>query len=81
MKIKKNIQSLNIKNCKVLKIDYKKALNELKDKKFDIIFLDPPYDMDVIEVHGIRRNYLNQFLLRLADLGRKALQKFSRHSI
>ena len=24
--------------------DYKKALEELKDEKFDIIFLDPPYN-------------------------------------
>ena len=28
--------------------DYKNALNKLKDKKFDIIFLDPPYKLNLI---------------------------------
>ena len=30
-------------------MDYKKALEYLKDKKFDIIFLDPPYKTNYIE--------------------------------
>ena len=38
-------------NCKVLKLDYKKALSYFKDNniKLDIIFLDPPYETSHIE--------------------------------
>ena len=37
--INDNLSSLNIDNYQVLKLDYLKALEYLKDKKFDIIFL------------------------------------------
>ena len=44
-------------NCKVvgcdgvvLNLDYKLALEKLKTKKFDIIFLDPPYESDFAEI-------------------------------
>ena len=49
--IKKNINTINIENAKVLNLDYKKALLYLKDNnnKFNIIFLDPPYKTDYIE--------------------------------
>ena len=45
--IKDNINSLNIEDkSKVLLNDYKKALNMFKEDniKFDLIFIDPPYD-------------------------------------
>lgn len=46
--INKNIISLNVKNdCIVLNDDYH-IINNINDK-FDIILLDPPYKMDVIE--------------------------------
>lgn len=41
--IQENINSLKIENGYVLNMDYKDALNNLKNTKFDLIFLDPPY--------------------------------------
>lgn len=49
--INKNINSLNLKDktC-VTKLDYKKALSFYKNKyKFDYIFLDPPYKMNIVD--------------------------------
>ena len=50
--LNKNITNLNIKNsAKVILTDWKKFLNECANNKlkFDIIFVDPPYDYDVYE--------------------------------
>ena len=47
--IKNNLNNIGIKDAEVLNLDYKKALNYLKDKKMDLIFLDPPYKTDFIE--------------------------------
>lgn len=49
--IKTNIDNLGISNSNVLNMDYKEALTNLSgiDKKFDVIFLDPPYRTDYIE--------------------------------
>ena len=46
--IKKNIKSLDIKNCEVLFKEDSEALNIfIKDnRKFDIVFIDPPYKSD-----------------------------------
>ena len=47
-----NIANLNIENkSKVILTDWKKFLNDcsLKKLKFDLIFVDPPYDYDVYE--------------------------------
>ena len=47
-----NISNLNIKDkSKVILTDWKRFLNESSDKglKFDLIFVDPPYDYDVYE--------------------------------
>ncbi len=46
--IKKN--TLGMKNVHILKSDYKDALNMYKNSniKFDIIFLDPPYKLNLI---------------------------------
>ena len=42
-------QNLNtIEGSILLKKDYKQALKELENKKFDIIFLDPPYKLNLI---------------------------------
>ena len=46
--IEKNLNNIGI-NSNVLNMDYKKALELLKNKKFDIIFLDPPYKTNYIE--------------------------------
>lgn len=45
--IKKNIQLLKETEAVVIQANYKSALLQLKEKKFDFVFLDPPYDMDV----------------------------------
>ena len=48
--IKKNLINFNILNqFKVLCLDYMKCLNLLNSEhvKFDLVFLDPPYKMDV----------------------------------
>lgn len=48
--IKKNIESLDLsQSVDIICSDYLKALDILKDKKFDIIFLDPPYKTNFIE--------------------------------
>ena len=50
--LNKNISDLNIQDkCKVIHTDWKKALNEFGNQgiKFDLIFIDPPYDYDVYE--------------------------------
>ncbi len=42
--IKQNVKKTHFENeIKIINKDYKKALEELENEKFDIIFLDPPY--------------------------------------
>ncbi len=45
--IKDNIKVFNIDNAKVFNTDYKSCILSIKDK-LDIVFLDPPYKMEVI---------------------------------
>lgn len=50
--VEENIKNLNIKsNTKILNFDYKKSLKYFNESniKFDLIFVDPPYDYHVIE--------------------------------
>ena len=47
--IKNNVNSIGIDNIEIIFQDYKKALEELSDKKIDVIFLDPPYHSNYIE--------------------------------
>jgi len=49
--IEKNLNTIGAKNCKVLKSDYKEALRYFNDihLKFDVIFLDPPYQSNCVE--------------------------------
>lgn len=46
------------KQARVLKNDYKKTLSILKNEKFNIIFLDPPYEseFDIIALNDIIEN-------------------------
>lgn len=49
--IKQNVKKTHFENkVKIINKDYKKALEELKDIKFDIIFLDPPYKTNFGEI-------------------------------
>lgn len=46
--IKRNVEKTHFEeNVKIIKNDYKKALNLLQEYKFDIIFIDPPYANDI----------------------------------
>ena len=48
--INKNIKTFNIEdNLIIIKDEYMNALNNLKNNKFDIVFLDPPYKDDYID--------------------------------
>lgn len=49
--LNKNISSINDCDSKVLKMDYKEALSYFNNKniKFDIIFLDPPYNLECLD--------------------------------
>ena len=48
--INKNLEETRLKDkAKVINTDYLVALSKIKDKKFDIIFLDPPYKSDYVE--------------------------------
>ena len=45
--LKKNIQKTHFEaKIDIVNKDYKKALEGIKQQKFDIIFLDPPYKTD-----------------------------------
>ena len=44
--MKKNTSGMD--NVNIIKADYKDALNNFKGIKFDIIFLDPPYKLNLI---------------------------------
>lgn len=45
---KQNLKNLGVE-VKVIKLSYEKTIEFLKDKKFDIIILDPPYKSGVYE--------------------------------
>ncbi len=48
--IKSNLEMLDVNtNTTVLNMDYLKALERLYPKKFDLIFLDPPYKTDYLK--------------------------------
>ncbi len=49
--IKENLNKLNIEDTeyKLINKDFIKALNLLEQEKFDIIFLDPPYNTDYLK--------------------------------
>ncbi len=62
--VKKNCKSLGcFSDMHFLNFDYKTALENLKDKKFDLIFLDPPYaivNVDEIIKYISDNNMLNE---------------------
>lgn len=49
--LNKNLQSIDKKNIKILNLDYKKAVEYFNESHitFDIIFLDPPYQLDCLD--------------------------------
>lgn len=45
--IKKNTSGMD--NVEIIQSDYKKVLDNFKNKKFDLIFLDPPYNLECLD--------------------------------
>lgn len=45
--ILKNLSNLNIKDIKTFNLDYLDFIEKNTDLKFDCIFIDPPYKMDI----------------------------------
>lgn len=59
--LKKNLN--NISNYEIINKDYEEVLSKLSSKKFDIIFLDPPYKLNLINNCIdiiLRNNMLNE---------------------
>ena len=59
--IKENVSKCKMQeNVEILLSDYSEVLNKLNGKKFDIIFLDPPYktDYDIDAIKIIEKNEL-----------------------
>ena len=49
--IKKNIEKTHMNDkAQVLNMDFESCLEKIKNKKFDIIYLDPPYETDYIYI-------------------------------
>jgi 16S rRNA (guanine966-N2)-methyltransferase len=53
-----NIERFKIaEKCEILKYDFRRGLKKLKGRKFDIIFVDPPYHLDYADqTLGLLRN-------------------------
>ena len=48
--IKKNAANLKVQNrCRILKMDYQKALEELQEESFHLCYIDPPYAKQQID--------------------------------
>lgn len=72
--INKNIKNFNIEdNSIIIKDDYMNALKELKNTRFDIVFLDPPYKDDYIDIsieYLLTNNMLNPKALIICEYDR-----------
>ncbi len=49
--VTKNVKGMEFDSLKIIKSDYREALIDFKNKriKFDIVFLDPPYNLDCLD--------------------------------
>ncbi len=41
--VKNNISAIGLQNCSIIKKDFKRFLKSCKNKKYSIVFIDPPY--------------------------------------
>ena len=49
--IEQNVDKLKVaEEVQIIKADYKKVLEQLKKEKFDIVFLDPPYETNFASI-------------------------------
>lgn len=75
--IEKNVEKMSVSSkVKILNLDYLKALENLKkqDYKFDIVFLDPPYQTDFSEKASekiVEFNLLNKNGIIVIETDRK----------
>lgn len=69
--IKKNIAKTHLEDkVKLYHLDFIKAIKELKNEKFDIVYLDPPYKTDYITIaifELIKNENLTQDTLIIAE--------------
>jgi len=85
--IKKNIDSLKVKACSLYPQEVQLALKAIHDeaRKFDLIFLDPPYqpegDYSAAHIQGILRRYRSRQVLRDEGLAKKTLQILGAYDI
>lgn len=55
--IKQNLNKTNLQEkANIYNMDYKRCIKMLKNQKFTIIFIDPPYKLD-IGINAIRRDF------------------------
>ncbi len=85
--INENITNFKINNkCTILKKDYKEALKYFKDNNlsFDIIFLDPPYAMHIINdilLYISQNNLLNKNGIIVCEVDQNYLDEKIDHLI
>ena len=69
--IKKNIQKTHLENKTILyNLDFKEVINKTKDQIFDVVYLDPPYKTDYIEIairEMIKNPMINENTLIIAE--------------
>lgn len=69
--IKKNIEKTHLEEkVELLNMDFIKAINEIKKKQIDIVYLDPPYKTDFIKMaiqELIKTNLLTEDTLIIAE--------------
>ena len=61
--IRKNLELCNL-NARVIHGNLPKSLNKVKDKKFDLIFLDPPYGNSFFIEETLSKIYTNKMLAK-----------------
>ena len=61
--IRKNLELCNL-NARVIHGNLPKSLNKLKDKKFDLIFLDPPYGNSSFIEETLSKIHTNEMLAK-----------------
>ena len=75
--INNNLEKTRLKEqAKVLNEDFKKCLNKLEGQKFDLIFLDPPYQSNYIELsikQILKQNMLKEDGLIIAETDREEI--------
>lgn len=77
--IKKNVASIN-QTCKVINADYLDALEVLGNKKFDLVFLDPPYKSD-FGVKAIQKLKLNKGAVIVFEHSSEAQNEYNGFSV